>query len=134
MRSLSVLFGLMALALTSHGAVAQAKPAAKLAGDAVAGAAAYKMRCAVCHGVQAEGGVIGPGLKGVFGAKGAAGPYAKYSPTLKAAKITWTAANLDSWLAAPAKIAPGTSMAVAVPEPMVRENLIAYLATLKAAK
>ena len=132
--TLRTLLAAAAIALSPEAASAQAKLSAKRGCDSVAGAAAFKTRCAICHGVQAEGSAVGPSLKGVFGAKAATGPYDKYSQGLKAAKVTWTSANLDLWLAQPAAIAPGTGMIVAVPDPVERKNLIAYLATLKAAK
>jgi hypothetical protein len=57
-----------ALAVFSlSGAQAATKAPPKLAGDAVAGAAAFKIRCVVCHGIKADGGPIAPSLIGVFG-------------------------------------------------------------------
>ena len=46
--------------------------------------------------------------------------------------LTWTEANLDTWLQGPAKMVPGSTMVLApAPAPDVRKNIIAYMATLK---
>jgi cytochrome c2 len=116
------------LCLSTAQAATKAPP--KLPGDAVAGAAAFKTRCVVCHGIKADGGPIAPSLIGVFGRKAATTSFANYSAPLKAKGLTWTAANLDKWLTNPAAIAPGTVMSAAVPTKMERDNLIAYLASL----
>jgi cytochrome c2 len=121
-----------ALAVFSlSGAQAATKAPPKLAGDAVAGAASFKIRCVVCHGIKADGGPIAPSLIGVFGRKAATTSFANYSDALKGKGLTWTAANLDKWLTNPSAIAPGTVMSAAVPAKLDRDNLIAYLATLK---
>ena len=77
------------------GAQAATKAPPKLAGDPVAGAAAFKIRCVVCHGIKADGGPIAPSLIGVFGRKAATTSFANYSDALKDKGLTWTAANLD---------------------------------------
>jgi cytochrome c len=131
----AAVIGLMVI--TGSAAYAQApkgKAAAVRApsGDAAAGATAYNARCRACHGLAGIGTMIGPDLRGIYGAKASASSYAKYSAALKASGLTWTEANLDTWLAGPAKMVPGSTMILApVPPPEVRKNMIAYLATLK---
>lgn len=93
------------------------------------GAALFRQRCAMCH-VPPPGGrnVLAPSLTGVVGRKAASTPFATYSPALKASKLTWTRANLDKFLAAPAKVVPGTRMVIALPDPAQRAAVLDYLA------
>jgi cytochrome c len=104
-------------------------PAAALAqgaGDPVAGEALYQDRCAMCH--LAEGGGEGPKLTGVQGRKAGTSPGFEYSAALKASGLTWTAAELDRYLADPATAVPGSAMPINVPDPRQRADLIAYFA------
>ena len=57
-----------------------------------------------------------------------------YSQALGSSGLTWTPANLDRFLAGPAKLVPGTAMQVALPDAAKRADLIAYLATLAPAR
>ncbi len=91
------------------------------------GAQLFNMQCKMCH----AGGPMGPALTGVAGAKIASKPGFNYSPALKAKDGTWTDANLDAFLKAPAQFAPGTRMMVAVPSDENRKAIIAHLKTLK---
>ena len=101
-------------------------------GDAAAGATAFNARCRACHGLAGIGTMIGPDLRGVYGAKAGDSTDATHSAALKASGLTWTEANLDTWLAGPAKMVPGSTMILApMPPPDVRKNIIAYVATLK---
>ncbi len=86
----------------------------------------FNMQCKMCHG----GSPMGPTLTGVAGAKIASKDFA-YSPALKAKGGTWTDANLDALLAAPAKFAPGTRMMMAVGDAETRRAVIEHLKTLK---
>ncbi len=96
-----------------------------------AGDQIFKQRCQMCHSVKAGAPAgIAPNLAGVVGRKAGSTAFA-YSPALKASKIVWTKAILDSYLAAPAKVVPGTRMVVAVSDAGQRGALINYLATLK---
>ena len=101
-------------------------------GDAAAGATAFNARCRACHGLAGVSTMIGPDLRGVYGAKAAASAYPKYSAAMKASGLTWTEANLDTYLSGPAKMVPGATMVLApIPPADVRKNIIAYVATLK---
>lgn len=93
------------------------------------GALLFRQRCASCH-VAPPGGrnVLAPSLTGVVGRKAASTPFATYSPALKASKLTWTRANLDKFLTAPAKLVPGTRMVIALPDPAQRAAVLDYLA------
>ncbi len=119
-------------AAAPKGKAAPAAAAKAPSGDAAAGATAFNARCRACHGLAGIGTVIGPDLRGTYGAKAASGSYAKYSAAMKASGVTWTEANLETYLAGPAKMIPGATMILApIPPPDVRKNIIAYVATLK---
>jgi cytochrome c2 len=66
-------------------------------------------------------------LGGVFGRRaGSALDYA-YSTALQQADITWSADNLDRWLAGPREFIQGAKMPVRVADPLDRRDIIAYL-------
>lgn len=89
-------------------------------------------QCASCHSVEPGKTVFGPSLHGVGGRKAGSLPGYDYSPALKKAKITWNAATLDRWLAAPQKVVPGTRMPFGgVQDPATRRALVTYLLSLK---
>ncbi|WP_374281320.1 cytochrome c family protein [Novosphingobium sp.] len=113
-----------ALILSLGGAAALA---AGPAADPVKGKAVFA-RCAVCHDLNTGANRIGPSLKGVIGRKaGTAAGYA-YSPAMKKKAVTWNAATLSAYLAAPTTYVPGNKMAMApMANPQDRANLIAYL-------
>lgn len=93
----------------------------------ISGEQAFAM-CAACHSRDAGAPQrMGPNLRRVVGRKAGSNPGFDYSPALKASNITWDAAQLDAYLAAPAKHVPGTRMVIAVPDPARRQALIEYL-------
>jgi len=102
---------------------------AQPAGDAAKGAEAFDDRCSQCH---VMGGVSqGPNLAGVVGRKAGTAPGFPYTAAMKGSGLTWTAANLERFLAAPQQVVPGTAMNVVVPSEAERRNIVAYLATQK---
>ncbi|MFZ4381121.1 MAG: c-type cytochrome [Sandarakinorhabdus sp.] len=106
-----------------------AAPAA--AQDAKAGEKVF-VACKTCHAVGAGQNRIGPSLAGIVGRK--SGIYAKftYSAAMKAKNVTWTEANLDTYLTKPQAYVKGTKMAYpGLPDAKKRKDLIAYLKTLK---
>ena len=90
-------------------------------------------KCVACHTVTPDGrNGIGPGLHGVSGRAVASAPGFTYSSGLKAKGGAWDEANLDAFLAAPAKWAPGTKMMFAgINDAAERKALVDYLASLK---
>jgi cytochrome c len=112
------------------GALLVASSAARAAGDATAGQQVFA-RCAACHSTAPGENKIGPSLAGVFGRKSGSEPGYSYSPALKAANITWDEHTLDEFLANPAADVHGTKMFISVPDAADRQNVIAYLKTLK---
>jgi len=96
-------------------------------GDPDAGAEIYAAQCKGCHTVS-----IAPTLRGVADRPVASvADFGGYSPALKAkAGETWTAANLEAFLAAPTTFAPGTRMVTVVADPQARADVIAYIRAL----
>jgi cytochrome c len=117
-------------ALLAAAPLALLVPAAAHAEDVTAGAAVFR-QCTACH-VNKPGavGVAAPNLYGVVGRKAASTKFS-YSAALKASKLTWDKATLNTFLKAPGKLVPGTRMVVAIGDDTQRANLVAYLATLK---
>lgn len=98
--------------------------------DAVKGKMLFS-RCVACHAPTSQN-KVGPGLAGIAGRAAGAASGFRYSKALAASGITWTDDILDTFLAAPAKAVPGTSMPISVPNPGDRSDIIAYLKTLTA--
>jgi len=117
--------GLLAAAFGGAGRSAQA--AGELVGDEEAGAEIYAAQCRGCHTVS-----IAPTLRGVADRPIASvADFGGYSDGLKARSAeTWTAQNLDAFLAAPQAFAPGSRMVMAVADPQARADVIAYVRTL----
>ncbi len=112
-------------------AAACATPA--LGADANAGKQFFRGQCALCHSAEPNdnGGAQGPSLSGVFGREAAAASGFGYTKALKDAHLTWDAATLDRFLAAPTAVVPGSAMVIPVPKKEDRENVVAYFAALK---
>lgn len=121
-RSISTAF-LVAMTLAVHGAAH--------AQDIDAGEKLFKQRCQSCHAITpGKVTAAGPNLLGVVGRVSGSTDF-KYSAAMKKAAITWDAANMDKFLTAPAKLIPGTRMAIMVPKQEQRAALIEYLSSLK---
>ncbi len=101
------------------------------AGDAAAGKEIFTTTCGVCHSAQPGVNMVGPSLAGIVGSKSGAVPNYSFSPALKAADITWDEQTLDKFLANPMADVRGTKMPISVANPEERQNVIAYLETLK---
>jgi cytochrome c len=100
-------------------------------GDAVAGKQVFATTCGICHSADPGVNKIGPSLAGIYGSKSGAVPGYDFSPALKAANITWDEAALDKFLQNPSADVHGTKMTINVPNAETRQNVIAYLKTLK---
>lgn len=111
-------------------ALALVAPVAAHAADVAAGEAVFH-QCTACHTIKpGQPGVAAPNLRGVVGRKAASTGFA-YSTALKASKLTWSPATLNTFLKGPQKLVPGTRMVISIADDNQRANLIAYLATLK---
>jgi cytochrome c len=105
--------------------------AALAAGDPTAGEKVFATHCAVCHATTAGQNKSGPALAGIVGSKSGTVPGFDFSAAMKDANVTWDDANLDKFLANPAGFVQGTKMFVNLPNETDRQNVIAYLNTLK---
>jgi cytochrome c len=103
---------------------------AEAAGDAKAGQAVFS-RCAGCHSTAPGVNKIGPSLAGIVGSQSGAVPGFHFSTGMKSSKLTWDDATLDKFLKNPNGVVHGTSMFFSVPNATDRQNVIAYLDTLK---
>lgn len=99
-------------------------------GDAQAGKAVFDAQCARCHGSSADQKRAGPHLVGVVGRRAGVVQGFASSSALKNANIVWSEATLDSYLADPAKIVPGTTKTLGLSEQKQRADVIEYLKTL----
>ena len=97
-------------------------------GDAARGKTLFA-RCGACHTVTEEN-KVGPHLSGVFGRTAGTVAGARYSKAMTASGMTWDEQTLDAFLTEPAKVLPGTTMAIKLPNPQDRADVIAYLKTL----
>ncbi len=100
--------------------------------DAAAGEKVFKVQCMACHSVVPGKRGIGPNLYGVVGRPAGTVPDFHYTAANKNSGLTWDAATLDRYLAAPQQVVHGTSMTYAgLKNDTQRADLIAYLATQK---
>jgi cytochrome c len=104
-------------------------------GDAAKGKEAYA-KCGICHQVGPTAqNAIGPELNKIVGRRAATAPGFTYSPGMKKLGdegFTWTAENLDKWIADPKAMLPDSPMAQlfqGIPDAGERANIIAYLQT-----
>jgi cytochrome c len=104
-------------------------------GDAAKGKEAYA-KCGICHQVGPTAqNAIGPELNKIVGSKAATAPGFTYSPGMKKLGdegFTWTAENLDKWIADPKAMLPDSPMSQlfqGIPNAQERANIIAYLQT-----
>jgi len=90
-------------------------------------------RCYACHSVKPEeSNLPGPNLGGVFGRRAGSLPGFDFSPAMIEAglrrHIVWTRKTLDAFLADPAGLVPGTTMAMpGLSKAEERRDLIDYL-------
>lgn len=101
--------------------------------DPAAGQAVFSQKCASCHTVAADlsHGLLGPNLVGVIGRTAGTMAGWDFSPALKDSKVTWTEEELNKWLTDSTAFVAGAKMDLKVPSRIEREDVIAYLKTLK---
>jgi cytochrome c len=100
------------------------------AGNAATGQHDFAL-CARCHSSAPGVNMRGPSLAGVVGRKSGVAVGYKYSAAMAAANLTWDDASLDKFLTGPRSFVPGTRMSVSVASGVERQDIIAYLNTLK---
>jgi cytochrome c len=102
-----------------------------VAADIEAGKVTFK-KCALCHTNEKGQNKVGPSLFGIVGRKSASLDNYEYSDAMKKFDHVWTPQELDTYLADPRTVVPGTKMIFpGIKVKTERENLIAYLETLK---
>lgn len=103
-------------------------------GDVAKGEIAFK-KCMACHEGAKTTNKLGPHMIGIVGRKVASIEGYKYSAGMTAYAATipaWDEATLNAYLEKPKGVVVGTKMAFGgIAKPEERENLIAYLKTLK---
>lgn len=97
-------------------------------GDVARGARAFN-QCRACHSVEAGEHLTGPSLAHTFGHRAASVQgFQRYSEVLKKSGIEWNDKTLDTWLASPEKMVPGTSMTFpGIKDAQQRQDIVAYL-------
>lgn len=96
--------------------------------DAAAGEKVFG-KCKACHSVEDKNGT-GPHLDGVIGRDIASVEGFNYSEALKALDGVWTEQEFSEFLTDPKAYVPGTKMAIKLPKPEDRANLLAYLESI----
>jgi cytochrome c len=110
--------------------LAGATSAAFAATDPAQGQKAFH-NCAACHSPAQGANSVGPSLFGIVGRKAGSVPGFAYSRAMKTSNLSWTAQNLDAYIADPQKLVPGNHMAYSgMPDAQERAALIAYLQSL----
>ena len=122
--ALSTMLSALLVVSTARGAT---PPGGVVKGDPVRGHALYQSRCTACHSLDHSR--IGPAHRGVFDRIAGSVPGYDYSPAVKHSGVRWTAANLNRWLTDPQAFIPGQKMGYQVPDPVDRQDLIAFLAS-----
>ena len=102
--------------------------AAAQAQDIAAGKRQF-MVCSACHQIGPDAkNAVGPVLNGVVGRKAGTYPGYSYSSANKDSGITWTAEELEKYLANPQKVVPGTKMIFpGIKNPQMVKDVIASL-------
>ena len=124
----AIAFGLLSAVVLVTMAYAQLPlPAAKPPD----GATLFKQQCATCHTTnETDAARQGPTLFKVIGRHAGAIDGFKYSSGLAKADFVWDDARLDTYLANPQAMVPGSVMAYRQSKPETRAAIIAYLKEL----
>jgi glucose/arabinose dehydrogenase len=123
-----ILAGVFVTGLAVKNAAGQSAPS----GVADHGKVLFQQSCALCHSDSADITKQGPSLVGVLGRRAAVAPGFNYTKVLTDSGLTWDAPTLDHFLESPTAVVPGTLMLISTANPQDRQDIIAYLATLKA--
>ena len=107
---------------------------ASIAQDAQAvsrGLTVYENNCAGCHSVDTNR--VGPRHAGIVGRRAGSVKDFPYSAALKKSELVWNNDLLVRWLTDPEQVIPGQAMGFRLGNVQDRMDVVAYLATLKAA-
>jgi cytochrome c len=118
-----VIVGLLAILVAAI--LTQSQAGELLAGDPARGETIYH-KCQGCHSIDRNR--IGPKHMGLFGRQAGSLPDFDYSEAMKKSGIVWNEQTLDTFLADPRGMVPGTKMTYAgIKSAQDRADLIAYL-------
>lgn len=87
----------------------------------------FRQRCGACHTMDSGQNRVGPHLSGVVGRTAGNVEGARYSAAMRESGIVWDSRTLDTFLAAPRQMVPGTTMTVGVPNAQQRTAIIGFL-------
>lgn len=87
----------------------------------------FFQRCGACHTIETGRNRAGPHLSNVIGRTAGNVEGARYSEALRNSGIVWDSGSLDTFLAAPRRTIPGTTMVVSVPNAAQRAAIITFL-------
>jgi cytochrome c len=110
-------------------ALAWLVPTLATAQSASRGQELVETRCFACHGLDSNR--VGPALRGVVGRRAGTAAGFAYSAALVAATHTWDRAIINAWLTNPELLVQGQNMNYRLDNAQDREDVVAYLTTLK---
>lgn len=113
------------LLLLAAPAAAGASPAETAAGERL-----FRNQCRGCHSVGPGENRAGPTLHGLFGRRSGTVEGFAFSAAMRDTAIEWTPERLDTFLAGPAEMVPGTKMVLWGLDERSRRRIIAYLESL----
>jgi cytochrome c len=95
------------------------------------GATLFKQQCATCHATNLSDPTRqGPSLFNIIGRRAGAVEGFHYSAGFAKADFAWNEVTLDTWIANPQEVIPGSIMAYRQAKPEIRAAIIAYLKEL----
>lgn len=101
---------------------------AQEAADPELGQVLFDNHCGICHAVDLPHTVFGPHLVDVFGREAGSVRGYRYSYEMRTSDIVWDEETLDSLIANPQGLVPGTNMYYrGLPDAADRAHIIAYL-------
>jgi len=121
----------MAIGLCIAGLLVGVALTARAEGDAAAGRKIYQNKCLSCHGDAKTKGTLGPSLAGIIGRHASEAGEGTTSRAMSEADFVWTETALDEYLAAPSNKVHGTIMPIGVSRAQDRDDLIAYIKTMR---
>ncbi|WP_244743632.1 c-type cytochrome [Mesorhizobium sp. L-8-10] len=98
-----------------------------VAQETASGERLFRQRCGSCHQIATTRNGAGPHLQGVVGRAGGSVDGFNYSPSLRDSGITWTPETLETYLANPTAMVPGTRMVQRFNNADERRAIIAFL-------
>lgn len=120
-----------ALFLAAFAAIALTSPVK--AGDVSRGQGLFETYCDECHTTNRGGASRkAPNLFGLIGRATGTVPGFEYSDANRNAGWVWSATTLETYLVAPRQVIAGTTMKFkGIPDPQERQDVIAYLLSLR---